>query len=538
MKKSHLTTICILGGIFLLRHVFTLTWGFSVYEEGYPAYIYDQINQGRQLYVDLGWHFGPLGPYLFALVFRIFGAEILHIRIAALLVALGALTGLYLIAQELTDRIRAAAAAFLSLCMFFFWFYKYEYVIGFAAAVWAVFLVYKDLENPRRSLLALSVIMTAAAVFQNLYTSGGPVIGAAVCTLVFVAREPSDRRTLLKYLAGAVVLTCAVYILLLFVMPLKAILTFTFPMFTGIYPMPNRPFPFANLFDIYNISFPQGFSAGELYAFAKRFVYVLIYYIPVAVVVMQFFSRSLIRQFDRNRQTLYYLFFFFALFSLVRPYTKGPEMRSDAFSFAPAVMLFILQLCLLSKKLAGRKLKIFNFLTIAGLLGAYLIIQVPNFNPDLHGRKFDIPGYRGLWNTEAYYRQVSDMTGYIQQNAPPGSFAMTGGQYGLHLTTGTREIMDHRFTYFYLVGMYREVDTQNVDTDEIVSETVRELRRPETRVIVLDGTQYRNALDIPGLREVIEDEFELDSIKRYTEDNPLYDYALPESIYFLRKKSP
>ena len=59
-------------------------WGDILVDFGFQLYMPWQITEGKVLYRDAGWLFGPLSQYYDALLFRLFGVSVTTLTVASL----------------------------------------------------------------------------------------------------------------------------------------------------------------------------------------------------------------------------------------------------------------------------------------------------------------------------------------------------------------------------------------------------------------------------------------------------------------------
>jgi hypothetical protein len=77
------------------------TWGNLSVDAGHETYVPAMLAQGRMLYRDLWYHYGPAAPYLNSYLFRIFGMQLNVLYFAGASAALGSAIFLFLSGIEL-----------------------------------------------------------------------------------------------------------------------------------------------------------------------------------------------------------------------------------------------------------------------------------------------------------------------------------------------------------------------------------------------------------------------------------------------------
>ena len=73
---ARLSRLLILGVVVLLAAATWATWGTVQIDSGREMYVPAELSQGKVLYRDLWYPYGPLAPYLNSLLFRLFGIHL------------------------------------------------------------------------------------------------------------------------------------------------------------------------------------------------------------------------------------------------------------------------------------------------------------------------------------------------------------------------------------------------------------------------------------------------------------------------------
>lgn len=111
-------------------------WGDVLVDFGFQLYMPWQICEGKVLYRDGGWPFGPLSQYYDALLFKIFGVSITTLIWANLALVTALVTLVYWAFQKVSDQITAAAAGLIIVLVFAFSQYvgigNYNYICPYA----------------------------------------------------------------------------------------------------------------------------------------------------------------------------------------------------------------------------------------------------------------------------------------------------------------------------------------------------------------------------------------------------------------------
>jgi hypothetical protein len=105
-NRWNLTTGAALVGLFLLWgwqvHSTWGAWGNLTIDSGHEMYIPAVLAEGKMLYRDVWFNFGPLAPYFNSYLFRLFGIHLNVLYWAGSLAALGAAAFLYIAGMQLS----------------------------------------------------------------------------------------------------------------------------------------------------------------------------------------------------------------------------------------------------------------------------------------------------------------------------------------------------------------------------------------------------------------------------------------------------
>src|SRR6266436_2322949 len=121
------------------------TWGNLTVDSGHEMYVPTVLSEGKMLYRDVWFMYGPLAPYFNSFLFRLFGVHLNVLYWAGSLSALGSAIFLYLVGMRLTSWLAGwSAGAVLLLEAFhptFFCFpLPYSYNTVYACLTACLFL--------------------------------------------------------------------------------------------------------------------------------------------------------------------------------------------------------------------------------------------------------------------------------------------------------------------------------------------------------------------------------------------------------------
>lgn len=202
-------------------------WGDLLTDTGRELELPRRLLGGERLYADLRYYYGPLAPYVNAVLYRIFGVHADVVMWAGIASAAVMTWLVWLLARRLTGRAIATlvAASFVYLCAFpridaspaifnFALPYTFAATYGMVVATASLLLLLRYVEAERTGDLALSVAFLVLAGLAKLEVLV-PVTAAhgAFLAARFAARAPG-RRPLVAYAAGAVALALVYGVLL------------------------------------------------------------------------------------------------------------------------------------------------------------------------------------------------------------------------------------------------------------------------------------------------------------------------------------
>ena len=95
-------------------------WPDVLIDYGQTLYVAWQLAEGKVLYQDLAFNFGPLAPYLSALWFKLFGTNMLTLVFTNLLILCGIVAFLYRMIAIIANRMTATVGCVTFLCAFGF----------------------------------------------------------------------------------------------------------------------------------------------------------------------------------------------------------------------------------------------------------------------------------------------------------------------------------------------------------------------------------------------------------------------------------
>lgn len=173
--KNHLIAWCILLGITCaFAWVTWQGWGHPIIDLGREVYVPSQLREGRLLYRDIAYNYGPIAPYAAAALTAIFGDTLAVHAWWGAAIGLATMAGLYALGCFLGVRSVGFAAALLFVLFSFFAQstfgcnyilpYAQAATLSMAMAIWSLhqLMVYLYRGHSRRSLYLGAGLMIAA----------------------------------------------------------------------------------------------------------------------------------------------------------------------------------------------------------------------------------------------------------------------------------------------------------------------------------------------------------------------------------------
>lgn len=174
-------------------------------DHGRDLYSFKETSQGALPYKDYWWPYGPLMPYYYAFLYKLFGVNIQVVLVGQ--IAINILSGIFFY-LALTVLIHPAAAAIATV---YFWayntdfFYTYNHAGGIAALLCVIYFIFLYIRSQKRkyfyfgilSVVLLSLIKLNCGLFGLL---------AFLITLFladFIIQSPHRKRNRYFYLSAA-----------------------------------------------------------------------------------------------------------------------------------------------------------------------------------------------------------------------------------------------------------------------------------------------------------------------------------------------
>ena len=192
----------IIYNLFLLRNFFPIT-------EGWWSYIATLILDGKIPYKDFYLYLPPVYPYFISFFVKIFGIEIIKLRILGLIMQVLTAVILYLCLTKLFNPLAAAISALLSMFIYMtsftaFMSYDYNQFVFFLALLITYVIIGQDFLKGRDILTGLFAgFLTAVLIFTKQTT--GIIIFISVYSGLLINRMHNrNNRLVLSYLIASI----------------------------------------------------------------------------------------------------------------------------------------------------------------------------------------------------------------------------------------------------------------------------------------------------------------------------------------------
>ncbi|MFT3916404.1 MAG: glycosyltransferase family 39 protein [Anaeromyxobacteraceae bacterium] len=186
------------------------TWrrlGSLVIDGGRELEVPRRLAEGAHLYSEVRWYWGPLAPWLNALLYRTFGVHADTLMWAGIVTAGLCCAAIYLLVERFSTAWVAAAAS-LAFTFGFAFAVRNPYAIfnfvmpfnfsatyGITLAIWSLYFVILHAENGRSATLGLSAVLAGLAALTKAEV-GIAVTAAHVAFLVTTLPRPGGARVL------------------------------------------------------------------------------------------------------------------------------------------------------------------------------------------------------------------------------------------------------------------------------------------------------------------------------------------------------
>ncbi len=160
-------------------------------DHGKDLYVFQQTMEGKIPYQDYWWNYGPLMPYFYGLIFKIFGLGIQNILMAQAFLKVCAALFFYLALQKFFSPIFAFAGA-AWFCNFQTPFnYTYNHSGGITILVLLAYALFSYINNPKISTRRFAFFITIILSFIKINFGLFSLLIVAITFPVIDALKPS-----------------------------------------------------------------------------------------------------------------------------------------------------------------------------------------------------------------------------------------------------------------------------------------------------------------------------------------------------------
>ena len=186
-------SISLLLLFYLLRHFLFYDRGISLFEEGHPFYMFDSIVKGKLLYVDLFNYTSPLSNYFYALIIKIFGAELLNIRATSIIVSSMGLLVIFSILKLYLNYFWSWLGTMLSYSLYYLWFYKYGYELGSLFSYLSILSAFLFVKHNKKSFFVLTILFSVGAFGHHIYAQGIPLFMSVLMVFIIFHKKLTNQ---------------------------------------------------------------------------------------------------------------------------------------------------------------------------------------------------------------------------------------------------------------------------------------------------------------------------------------------------------
>ena len=147
-------------------------WGYAIVDSGREWIIPECLARGELLYRDIVYWFGPLTPYLHALLFRLFGSTFQTLVLAGVLASIAVLAALFVALRRVTGRAEAVLGTVLAIPALIFMPRAGGAILGMGYRIW------------HAAAFTLFAVSVAVRPFRWTRAAGA----GCLCALAFLCR--------------------------------------------------------------------------------------------------------------------------------------------------------------------------------------------------------------------------------------------------------------------------------------------------------------------------------------------------------------
>ncbi|MBF0571419.1 MAG: hypothetical protein HQL12_06055 [Candidatus Omnitrophica bacterium] len=209
MLKKHFLLLTLLASALFFFCSLHYQYILSQEDHGRDLYTFAQVSQGKHIYKDMWWEYGPLMPYYYALFDILFGLKISSVLLGKAILNIFGCLFFYLASCE----IMSTPWAFLSACFFMLqqhdFFYTYNHIGGIALFLMLFWQILKYFRNgdQKNIFLALGSCLLIGFIKINFGISAlaATFLSIIIIEIIHSRLNKKKQRTKPFYLIGLLI---------------------------------------------------------------------------------------------------------------------------------------------------------------------------------------------------------------------------------------------------------------------------------------------------------------------------------------------
>jgi 4-amino-4-deoxy-L-arabinose transferase-like glycosyltransferase len=201
--------ILIAAGL-LMASISWLKWPDLLIDFGEQAYLAWQISEGKVIYKDMTYLYGPFSGYLHALIFNLFGPGILTLAIFNMVVAAALASLIYIFIKSSSDQLTATVCSLTFITLFafgqytgggnfnFICAYIYELPHGVALSLLTLYCFSKYVETKSQSVLIAIYFLVGLVFLTKPEVFLAIAIALPAGTAVFFYLQSLDKKSWIR----------------------------------------------------------------------------------------------------------------------------------------------------------------------------------------------------------------------------------------------------------------------------------------------------------------------------------------------------
>lgn len=541
-------SIFLLLSFHFLRHFLFYDRGLSLNEEGLPFYVYNSIAKGELLYKDVYNYTSPVSNYFYTLIVKVFGSELLTIRAASIIISSLGLLIIFFILRQFLNYFWSWIGTVISYCLYFLWFYKYGLELGSLFSYLSIFSLYFYIKRNKKLYFILTILFSVGAFGHHIYTQGIPLF-LSILSILIIFYKRINYKYIIIYFFSVIFINFSLLYIFIYKSSLSRVIYNLVPFLYADAPIGRgKLFPFFNVFDFFNVKFPDNFNLFSIYLPIKGLLYSFIYYLPIInLFLFKVNYSNVYKKLDHHLRFLFISLLFYSLFSTVRFYMHAPSGHSDAFLVSPSILFFYLNFYYILKNVLLRInskfiLKITKVCIIFIIIVFYSIIQIPNLNPELNEKEFTHRHIKGVKFSGLQVDFINAQIDTIEKYSERQDYVYTGDLM-LNVITETISPLQDRFYFVRPILSAKELNNPKFLTKEniekIENEFVDILIDKQVKVICLhsDHLKVINQYNLERLKNLLDTKYTLKNHIIYDQSKQTYviDTSLDMYIFVLNQ---